>query len=108
MGGGCLVVLLLLISPRLFLVGVWFFSNWYEACDSRLVALLGWLFLPCTSLAWMYVFFQNGRRLEGRYLVLLILVVLFDIGAPKELPNPTLLDVNCPPQAGSGILFLCR
>ena len=45
MGGCCLVVLLLLISPRLFLVGVWLLSNWYNAFDSRLVAILGWLFL---------------------------------------------------------------
>jgi hypothetical protein len=29
MGGCCLVVLLLLISPRLFLIGVWLMSNWY-------------------------------------------------------------------------------
>ena len=70
MGGCCLVVLLLLISPRLFLVGVWLMSNWYIAFDSKLVAFLGWLFLPYTSLAWMYIFFHNGGRLEGGYLVL--------------------------------------
>jgi hypothetical protein len=80
MGGCCLVVLLLLISPRLFLVGVWLMSNGYSAFDSRMVAFLGWLFLPYTSLAWMFVFFQNGGRLEGGYLVLLILAILFDIG----------------------------
>ncbi|MHB9081873.1 MAG: hypothetical protein ACYC3X_30790, partial [Pirellulaceae bacterium] len=65
MGGCCLVVLLLLISPRLFLVGVWLLSNWYIAFDSRLVAFLGWLFLPYTSLAWMYIFFHNGGQIEG-------------------------------------------
>ncbi len=80
MGGCCLVVLLLLISPRLFLVGVWLLSNWYNAFDSRLVAILGWLFLPYTSLAWMYIYFHNGGRIEGGYLVLLILAILIDIG----------------------------
>lgn len=81
MGGCCLVALLLLISPRLFLFGVWLLSDWYSAFDSRLVAFLGWLFLPYTSLAWMYTFFHNGGRLEGGYWLLLILGVLFDIGA---------------------------
>ena len=37
------------------------------------MAFLGWLFLPYTSLAWMYIFFHNGGRIEGGYLVLLIL-----------------------------------
>ncbi len=80
MGGCCLAVLLLLIGPRLFLVGVWLTTNWYNAFDSSLVAFLGWLFLPYTSLAWMYVHFNNAGLVEGGYLVLLILAVLFDIG----------------------------
>jgi hypothetical protein len=80
MGGCCLVVLLLLIGPRLFLVAVWLLTNWYQAFDSRLVAFAGWLFLPYTSLAWMYTYFQHGGRVEGGYLVLMILAVLFDLG----------------------------
>jgi hypothetical protein len=80
MGGCCLAVLILLIGPRLFLVAVWLSTNWYNAFDSRLVAFLGWLFLPYTSLAWMFIFFNNGGRVEGGSLVLLILGVLFDVG----------------------------
>lgn len=80
MGGCCLAVLILLIGPRVFLAAVWLLTNWYTAFDSRLVAFLGWLFLPYTSMAWMYIHFNNGGRVEGGYLVLLILAVLFDIG----------------------------
>ena len=46
MGGCCLTVLILLLGPRLFLFCVWLMTNWYAAFDSRLVAFLGWLFLP--------------------------------------------------------------
>jgi hypothetical protein len=81
MGGCCLAVLLVLLGPRVFLVFVWLFTNWYAAFDSRLVALLGWIFLPCTSLAWMYVHFNNAGQVQGGYLLLLILAVLIDIGA---------------------------
>ena len=80
MGGCCIGALLLMLGPRVFLVGVWIFSDWYNAFDSALVAVLGWVFLPYTSLAWMFVFFQNGGQVEGGYLVLMVLAVLFDIG----------------------------
>jgi hypothetical protein len=80
MGGCCLATLILVLGPRLFLIVVWVFTNWYSAFDSALVAVLGWIFLPYTSLAWMYVFFHNGGQVEGGYLVLLVLAVLFDIG----------------------------
>jgi len=80
MNGCCLGILLLVISPRLLLFVAWLVTHWYDAFDSRLVALLGWLFLPYTSLAWMYAFFHNGGRLEGGYLILFILAILFDLG----------------------------
>jgi hypothetical protein len=70
----------MLLGPRLFLIAVWLLTNWYAAFDSRLVALLGWFFLPYTSLAWMFVYFHNGGQLQGGYLVLLILAVLADVG----------------------------
>ena len=80
MGGCCLAVLILLLGPRLFLIAVWLMTNWYVAFDSRLVAFLGFIFLPYTSLAWMFIYFNNGGQIQGGYLVLLILAVLFDIG----------------------------
>jgi hypothetical protein len=81
MGGCCLVALILLLGPRVFLIFVWLLTNWYAAFDSRLVALLGWLFLPYTSMAWMFIYFNNAGQVPGGYLVLLILAVLLDLGA---------------------------
>jgi hypothetical protein len=80
MGGCCLLVLLMVLGPRLFLIAVWLLTNWYSAFDSRLVAMLGWLFLPYTSMAWMFIHFHNAGQIQGGYLVLLILAVLVDIG----------------------------
>ena len=78
--GCCLAVLILLLGPRFFLFCVWLMTNWYAAFDSRLVAFLGWLFLPYTSLAWMFIYFNNAGHVQGGYLVLLILAILFDLG----------------------------
>lgn len=70
----------MMLGPRVLLIGVWLLTNWYAAFDSGLVALLGWLFLPYTSLAWMYIYFNNAGQIQGGYLVLLIFAVLVDIG----------------------------
>jgi hypothetical protein len=35
---------------------------------------------PNTSLAWMYIYFNNAGQLQGGYLILLIFAILFDIG----------------------------
>jgi hypothetical protein len=69
------------VGPRVVLFFAWLLSGWYEAFDSRLVAVLGWLVLPWTSLAWMYTFFHNAGQLSGGYVVLLLLGVLSDLGA---------------------------
>ena len=57
----------MLLGPRVFLVFVWLLTNWYAAFDSRLVAFLGWLFLPYTSMAWIYIFFNNAGQIQGGY-----------------------------------------
>ena len=68
------------LGPRVVLFFAWLFTDWYAAFDARLVALAGWLFLPWTSLAWIVTQFHNGGRVDGGYLVLLILGILADVG----------------------------
>lgn len=81
MPGCCLGALVLMLGPRCVLLGAWLFSNWYEAFDSALLAVTGWVFAPWTSLAWIYTYFHNGGDLSGGYMVLLGVGLLFDIGS---------------------------
>ncbi|HEX7477149.1 MAG TPA: hypothetical protein VF331_05045 [Polyangiales bacterium] len=81
MPGCCLVALLMFFGPRVVLACAWLFTSWYAAFDSQLVAVLGFLFLPWTSLAWMYTFFHNHGQLTGGYVVLIVLAALGDLGA---------------------------
>ena len=54
----CLFVLLALITPRLAIVLLWLFSNWFTGMFSSLLwPLLGFIFLPTTFL-W-YTAVQN-------------------------------------------------
>ena len=51
MPGCCLGAIVLFFGPRVLLALGWLFSDLYRAFSSALVALLGFLFLPWTSLA---------------------------------------------------------
>lgn len=81
MPGCCLVALLLFFGPRVALICAWFLTNWYTAFQSSLVAVLGFLFAPWTSLAWMYTFFHNAGELSGGYVILIVVAALADLGA---------------------------
>ena len=59
--GCCLYACLASISVRLLLFYGWF-AGWYAVFDSSLAAVLGWVFLPWTSLAFMYFMFHGGTN----------------------------------------------
>jgi hypothetical protein len=81
MPGCCLIALLWFFGPRVALVAIWLFTNWYSAFSSTLIALAGFIFLPWTSIAWMYTFFHNGGSISGGYLILVVLGVFADLSA---------------------------
>ena len=77
----CLVALLFLMFPRVALVLLWLFSNYLErAYHGILLPLLGFLFLPLTTLVYAYMI-NNSVPTNGFNLVWLILAVLIDLGA---------------------------
>jgi hypothetical protein len=76
----CLLLILFLAFPRLALVLLFFFSNYLErAYHGLIVPLLGFLFLPLTTLiyAWML---NTHRPTAGPNLLILIIAVVIDIG----------------------------
>ena len=81
MPGCCLIALLAFFGPRVALVAIWLFTNWYSAFNSTLLALAGFIFLPWTSLAWMWTFFHNAGSISGGYIILVGLGALADLGS---------------------------
>ena len=77
---GCLLAILGLITPRIVILILWIFSDYVgRAIDSALWSILGFLFLPTTTL--MYAVAQNSfDGLEGWGLVLFVLGVVVDFG----------------------------
>jgi hypothetical protein len=77
---GCLIALFGLITPRVVMVILWLFTNYLSrAFDSFIWPLLGFIFLPTTTLA--YAVAQNSfKGLKGVGLLIFVLGILIDFG----------------------------
>ena len=73
-------MILLLVFPRIALVLLFLFSNYLgRAYHGLILPLLGFLFLPLTTLA--YAWMVNTRMpLEGINLLILVVAVVIDVG----------------------------
>jgi hypothetical protein len=76
----CLVVIIFLAFPRIALVLLFLFTNYVQrAYNGLLLPLLGFLFLPLTTLA--YAWLTNTHQpIAGINLVILIVAVVIDLG----------------------------
>jgi hypothetical protein len=76
----CLLVLLVLAFPRIVLLLMFFLSNYLQrAYHDLLLPLLGFLFLPLTTI--VYAWLTNTHRpLDGVNLLILIVAVVIDAG----------------------------
>ena len=76
----CLLLILFLAFPRIALVLLFLFSNYLQRAYHPLaLLLLGFLFLPLTTLA--YAWITNTRQpIAGFNLVILIVAVVIDLG----------------------------
>jgi hypothetical protein len=76
----CLLVILLVAFPRIALVLIFFLSNYLQnAYHNLLIPLLGFIFLPLTTL--VYAWLVNTRQpLAGINLIILIVAVIVDLG----------------------------
>jgi hypothetical protein len=76
---GCLVFLLALLLPRVAMVLIFLFTQWFSAVfETWLLPLLGFIFLPYTTLAYMGAMLNAGEVTLG-WLILIILAVLADV-----------------------------
>jgi hypothetical protein len=76
----CLLLIIFLAFPRIALVLLFLFSNYLQrAYHGLLLPLLGFLFLPLTTLA--YAWMMNTRQpIAGINLLILIIAVVIDLG----------------------------
>ena len=77
----CILLLLVLAFPRVILALMFFFSNYLQRAfhGGLLLPVLGFLFLPLTTLVYAWEL-NNGLPLEGINLLWLLIAVIIDLG----------------------------
>jgi hypothetical protein len=77
---GCLLLILFLAFPRIALVLLFLFSNYLErAYHGLILPIIGFLFLPLTTLAYAWMA-NTGRPTTGVNLIILVIAVVIDLG----------------------------
>lgn len=77
----CLIAAIAFFFPRLIIILLAIFSTYLSAAfNGWIVPLLGFFFLPYTTLAYAWAKNTHGA-IDGWYLAVVILAVLMDLGA---------------------------
>lgn len=77
----CLLVIGILAFPRIILFLMWLFSNVLDrAYHGILIPILGFIFLPVTTIVYAWLV-TNGMPLEGINILFLVIAVLIDAGS---------------------------
>ena len=76
----CLLAILALGFPRFVLAIVWIFSNLLQSVYQTAVwPVLGFFFMPLTTLAYAYAI-DTGGGVRGGYLAIYVVAALIDLG----------------------------
>lgn len=77
----CFLGCLALSAPRFVLILVWLFTDYLEwAIDSKLWLVLGWIFLPTTTLAYAFAMHYGAHAWTPLGVAAVITAVLIDLG----------------------------
>ena len=79
----CLIVALGALLPRVTLVLLYLFKDWTRVLSPWWIGLLGFLFLPYTTLAYVAIHHYSGDVSTGSmaHVVIMLVALLTDFGA---------------------------
>lgn len=77
----CLFALLAVAFPRVAIILLWFFTNFFTGVyHGIIIPLLGFIFLPLTLIAYTYIHRAYPGALTAGELVVLFIAVIIDLG----------------------------
>jgi hypothetical protein len=78
---GCLLPIVAIFVPRVVMFFIFLLTNWFPTAYQTVIwPLLGFFFMPYTTLAYMGAMLNNNHQRSGGWLVLVIIAVFFDLG----------------------------
>lgn len=83
---GCLLIIFSIFTPRIVLAIIFLFTQWFSlAYQSLIWPLLGFIFMPYTTLAYMLAMINNNHVISGGWLVVVIIAVIIDLGGQGSI-----------------------
>jgi hypothetical protein len=77
----CLLAILVLAFPRIAIVLLWLFSNFFTGVyHGIIIPVLGFLFLPLTLIVYTYLDKTSGGHLTTTQFVFVFIAVIVDLG----------------------------
>ena len=77
---GCILVIIALAVPRVLMFIAFLLTNWFgRAFETRLWPLMGFVFMPYTTLAYVAAMLNNNQALDGGWLALFMLAIVVDV-----------------------------
>ena len=78
----CIVAVIALLFPRVIIVILWFFTNWFNGVFNTLLwPVLGFIFLPVTMLWYSVVINHYGGQWSNVNIIILVVAVVIDMGS---------------------------
>jgi hypothetical protein len=77
----CLLIIFAVFFPRVIMIAIALFTTWFSAAfQTMLWPILGFLFMPYTTLAYMAAMLNNHHNASGGWLALIIIAAIVDVG----------------------------
>jgi len=68
---------------------IFLLTNWFASAYQTVIwPLLGFIFMPYTTLAYMAAMLNNNHNLSGGWIVLVIVAVFVDLGGQGKSAKP--------------------
>lgn len=78
---GCILAVIALAVPRILMCFILLLTHWFgSAFETRVWPILGFVFMPYTTLAYMAAMLNNNHALSGWWLALFIVAIVVDAG----------------------------
>lgn len=78
----CLFAVIALLFPRVLIVVLWLFTNWFSGVfSSNLWPVLGFFFLPVTTLWYSVVINNYSGQWTTFNIIILVIAILIDMGS---------------------------
>ena len=78
----CIVALIALAFPRVLIVVLWLFTDWFTGVfDSLLWPVLGFIFMPVTMLWYSVVVNHYSGQWSTANIILMVIAIVIDMGS---------------------------